>query len=184
MKALRFRTVFAGALALASLPACASSPPNDDGCEPTAARTELSTALGARTSAPSAALTQRLDLSVSVRAQGRVVDELLDRGAAARAGLRVGDVILQADEVALFSQDDLDDVLRTKRTGAEIRLKVKRRDSRLDEELSATLAAGDIPSSPLALAWHFASLAQLPQALDVARAQKKRVLVGLSGAET
>jgi membrane-associated protease RseP (regulator of RpoE activity) len=143
--------------------------------------------LGVKTHAPSAALAKEMALPFSVRVQGQEIRGVLPGSAAERAGLRVGDMILQIGENTLFSADDLEDVLRVSRPGDEVDLRFKRAGTTAEER--AALVLGKPPLDGEAapakgFEWDFAGLAQLPRALESAAAGNKRVLVGLSGAET
>ncbi len=147
----------------------------------TGART--SATLGVSTSIPSEELAQAMGLEFQVRQQGRMVESVADRSAAATAGVRVGDVLLRLGEVTLYSQDDIDDYVSIHEPRAQVLATLVRSGTREREELVITLGQG--PARPSGtLRWQYASLAQLPAALEQARAEKKKVLVGLSGAET
>jgi serine protease Do len=139
--------------------------------------------LGLETSAPTEELAAALGLAMMERPQGRVVDVVRAGSAAERAGLRAGDVLLALDAVELYSQDDLDDCLRVRAPGATVALRVKRPPS--GDELAVSAELGSEPGdAPRGIRWQFASLVELEPALERARAEHKRVLVGLSGAET
>jgi len=143
--------------------------------------------LGVATGSPSGALAKECGLEFEVRWVGRVIDALDAGGPAERAGLRVGDVIVSADGVRLFSQDDLDDLLRVSEPGQSISLQVLRSDDSEPEPVSIEVTLGSRVVAAAAhepLRWQYASLAQLPLTLGAAREKHKRVLVGLSGAET
>lgn len=141
--------------------------------------------LGLRTSVPSQELGEEMGLTFNVRWEGRIIDEVTPGGAAEKAGVKSGDVLLAIDGITLFSQDDISDFLAVSSPGQEVSVELKRVGKGDAEELRVTLGA---ESAPLArepeLGWQFASLAQLPKALELARAEKKKVMVGLSGAET
>lgn len=113
---------------------------------------------------------------------GRLVTSVEEDGPASKAGLAVGDVLVRIGANDLYSQDDLDDVLRVAQRGAEATLVVKRAGTHEEESLTTTLdaatAAGD------GLTWHFAGPGQIEEALALAKKEGKTVLVGLSGAET
>ena len=126
-----------------------------------------------------------MGLTFNVRWEGRLIDEVEPGGAAADAGLREGDVLLAMDDVTLFSADDIADLLRVSNPGRSVKVRLKRSGTTEISEAVVVLGSESVPSgSAHAIDWQFASLAQLPRALEVARAQKKKVLVGLSGAET
>jgi hypothetical protein len=139
-------------------------------------------ALGLSTRAPSEELAERLDLPLAVRRQGQEVVAVEPGGLAQRIGLSPGDVLMRLDANELYSRDDLADFLRTRRSSEPVEILVRRGDSGADETLRAVLPAPDAASE--GIAWRFAGLAQLDEALAVARAEGRGVLVGLSGAET
>ncbi len=140
-------------------------------------------ALGLTTSVPSEALARELGLEVQVRLQGRRVETVSADGAADAAGIRSGDVLLRLDDVTLYSQDDIDDLVSVHQPGDGIRATVVRGDTHEREELLVELGARQVRAAE-GIDWQYASLAQLPAALERARAEQKKVLVGLSGAET
>lgn len=142
-----------------------------------------SASLGVETSVPPADLARELQLPFEVRQQGRLVTAVTAGSAAFQAGIQVGDVLLQLDEVTLYSHDDIDDFVSVLHPGAEVTATVVRRRSHEQEELQVELGSKPAHGTQ-GIQWQYASLAQLPTALDEARAAKKRVLVGLSGAET
>lgn len=139
--------------------------------------------LGVETRVPSEETVEAMSLPHRVRQQGREIVSLEPDGAAARLGLSEGDVLLRADGVDLYSQDDLLDVVRVRKPGDRIRLLLVRSGRTDAEELEVELGRGEL-RRPDSLRWQYASLAQLPRALEEARAAKKKVMVGLSGAET
>jgi predicted metalloprotease with PDZ domain len=143
----------------------------------------LAATLGVTTSIPSKELAQEMELEFQVRQQGRFVDSVALDGAASRAGIRTGDVLLELGDVTLYSQDDIDDFLYVNEPETRVRATVVRKGTSERKELSVTLGAGAARGTD-GIEWQYASLAQLPAALDQARAEKKKVLVGLSGAET
>ena len=140
-------------------------------------------ALGVKTDVPPEGLAREMDLDFQVRQQGRLVTSVLEEGAAHEAGIRSGDVLLQLGEVTLYSQDDIDDFVSVHEPGDEVSTTVVRGQSGEREDLLIELGTGAARSKE-AIEWQYASLAQLPAALEQARAEKKKVLVGLSGAET
>jgi serine protease Do len=143
--------------------------------------------LGATTAVPPKELAEEMELVFNVRWQGRLVEEIDPGGAADRAGLEPGDVIMRLGANVLYSQDDLDDYLSLHEPGDEVRATIKRGGSKQTEELAIALGGEQTSSSAAGspgIEWQYASLAQLPDALEQARAEKKKVLVGLSGAET
>jgi len=137
--------------------------------------------LGIVTEAPSPEQAEELGLPFKVRQQCRVVTSAT--GPAASAGVRAGDVLFAIGDVDLYSQDDLDDVLRVSRPGDEVVLALKRKGEPEVEKLEVVLGAGAAQASG-GIAWRYASLANLPRALEEGRKTGKNVLVGLSGAET
>lgn len=169
--------VFVAVVSLA--PGCAAGSSVSSGSPP--APTATRATLGVETAAPSDELAAELGLPLRVRRQGRVVESVA--GPAAVAGVRPGDVLLAIDRVELFSQDDIDDVLRTSKPGQSVSLRVRRRGNEEESILAATLGGEPAPA-PAGIAWRYASLVNLPRALEEARATKRNVLVGLSGAET
>jgi len=137
--------------------------------------------LGVMTSVPTPELAAALRLPNRVRVLGRVVESA--EGAAAAAGLRPGDVLLALNEIELYSQDDLDDVLRASRPGETIALRALRPGEPGERQLTARL--GGVPTTAVSgIRWQYASLASLPRAQAEAREKRRHVLVGLSGAET
>ena len=172
---MKLGTALAAALAASTL-ACASTSAGDS------AEIEHAT-LGVTTEAPSEELARELGLEHRVRYRGRVVDSVVPGSAAAQAGLAPGDVLLALDAVELFSQDDIDDVLRVQRPGQTVTLTFQRAHARDERSARATLG-GERGPPRAGIAWRHASLANLPRALEEARAQERLVLVGLSGAET
>lgn len=150
---------------------------------PTESSLETGATLGVSTSVPSEALAHEMGLDFQVRLQGRLVDSVSGSSAAETAGIRRGDVLLRLDDVILYSQDDIDDFVSVHRPGDRVRATVIRGDTHRREELPVELGAGRARARD-GIDWQYASLAQLPAALEHARAEKKKVLVGLSGAET
>ena len=144
---------------------------------------EQSAVLGVSTAVPSEALARAMGLAFQVRQQGRLVASLAEESAAEAAGIRSGDVLLQLDEITLYSQDDIDDLVSVCRPGDRVRATVVRAETHQREELAVELGAGRARAKG-GIDWQYASLAQLPAALEEARARRKKVLVGLSGAET
>ncbi len=141
--------------------------------------------LGVQTRAPTKQEVEELGLAFAVRARGQVVTEVENDGAAARAGVQPGDVLVKLDAVELFSRDDIDDFLRASRPGQRVEALVSRGTGAKDEAVTISLGtmATTAPAQPV-LAWQFASLGQLGDALAVAKVERRLVLVGLSGAET
>ncbi len=161
---------------------CSSPPPKEPGSATQTVRRPA--ILGVTTSVPSEGLTEELGLTTDVRVQGRVIEEVEPRGPAARAGLRTGDVLLRLDENELYSADDISDFLAVSTPGRQVAVQFKRGDPELRRTAVVLGEADSVVDSGPRLTWQFASLAQLPAALEVARAKKKKVMVGLTGAET
>jgi len=142
--------------------------------------------LGIRTAAPDEDQANELGLTFDVRWQGQVIEELLvPDGPAGAAGLRPGDALVGLDDNDVYSQDDIRDFLMVSRPGQEVTARIRRHGA--DAEETVRLALGAAPSDRVGhpgLTWHYASLGQLDDALAQARAENKKVLVGLSGAET
>lgn len=161
--------------------ACAVIPA---GCRaPGGGGTEYQAVLGIRTSVPPAELAGRLGLEKGVRQSGRRIEAVLPGSPAEAAGLGVGDVLVELDGVVPFSQDDVDDVVAVHRPGD--RIEATRIDPRSGERHTVLVELGrGEPAGGKGIRWQHASLAHLSDALRQARAQKKKVLVGLSGAET
>ena len=167
------------ALPATLLVACQSSEPAPqalDGGPRTAA-------LGVTTSVPPEELAREMELEHKVRQQGRLVESVDAGSAAAKAGIRSGDVLLELGDLTLYSQDDIDDFLSVSEPGTPVRATLIRDGTSEREELSVTLGTGAARATDT-IEWQYASLVPLPDALDQARAENKKVLVGLSGGET
>ncbi len=98
--------------------------------------------LGARTQSVTAEIARTLGLPLP---QGALVSDLWPGGPAARAGLRQGDVVLQADGKPVLDAASLSYALNTHRPGETVPLLVRRADGR-DQTL--TLRAEAPPASP------------------------------------
>ena len=152
-----------------------------------ATATGISTAgasFGARTRAPSDAEAKAMGLPFDVRMQGQAIDSIVPGGPASRAGLHTGDVVLRLDDNVLYSRDDVHDFLRAADAGTSVDIHLRRSGTAVDMVLPIVLGS---PTGELAgsgIEWEYASLAQLPSAMDRAHAEQRRLLVGLSGAET
>jgi predicted metalloprotease with PDZ domain len=105
-------------------------------------------------------------------------------GAADKAGLKKGDVLLALDENKMYSQDDLDDFLRVSHPGSEVQALVKRADSLKEEKVTVTLQAAEKATDGSKFTWQYASLGQLDKAIAAAKKDGKPVFIGLSGADT
>ena len=143
-----------------------------------------SAALGITTSAPSEEVVRDMGLEHNVRVLGRVIDTLEPDGAAASAGIEVGDVLLRLDDNDLYSADDIADFLAVSKPGQSLKARYRRRGDAEPRESSVVLGSGPSAMPSSGLRWQYAGLGQLPRALEQARAEKKKVMVGLSGAET
>jgi len=98
--------------------------------------------LGARTQSVTSEMARSLGLALP---QGAMVADLYPGGPASRAGLRSGDVVLQADGRSVADAADLNYLVRNHRPGDSVRLSVRRADGR-DETL--TLRAEAAPATP------------------------------------
>ncbi len=149
------------------------------------AEKQRSATLGVTTGVPSAEVAESLGLTNNVRLLGRVVTQVAPGSAAAQAGLAVDDVLLRLAGNDLYSADDIADFLLVSKPGDKVTLVFKRPGSASERQTSVTFGELEqaAASSPR-LAWQYSGLGQLPQALAEARARKKKVFVGLSGAET
>ncbi len=117
------------------------------------------------------------------RVCGVVVDKVAEGGAAAKAGIKAGDVLLQFGDQKLFTNDDLTDQLKVAKPGAEVKVRLKRSDTLKEETVTVTLTAEDGAAWP-GVEWTYAGPEQLDDALAEAKKAGKKVLVGASGAET
>ncbi len=155
--------------------------------------------LGVETRAPTKEECARYALDLNVRYQGQMIERVARDGVGARAGLRQGDVLLVFDKVEIFSRDDIRDLLMVRKPGQKVTLQVlrykdaKRTDAdrtdaeRTKEKVVVRLELGErkVPRRmEPCLRWHYAGLAYLEDALAQAKKEGKRVLVGLSGADT
>lgn len=98
---------------------------------------------GARTQSVTSEVARSLGLPVP---QGALVADLYPGGPAARAGLRQGDVVLQADGRPVDDAGALNYVIRNHRPGESIALTVRRASGGPDQTL--TLRAEAAPASP------------------------------------
>lgn len=141
----------------------------------------LQATLGAETRAPTPEEVKSYALIVETRPVGQIVLRVEEGSPAAKAGMRAGDAILKFGGVKIYSRDHLEDVMRVSKAGAELALVLKR-PNEAEREVKATLGKSETPAK--GIAWQFASLEQLPAALERAKKEGKTLLVGLSGAET
>ena len=141
--------------------------------------------LGMSTRAPSREEVKQLDLKMQVQIQGQIVSEVSEDGAAANAGIQIGDAILKLDRNGIFSQDDIAHFLRVSKAGQKVAVQVVRGKNSEEEELVVSLGSQRVDASTVPrLEWGFASIGQLDAALAKAKQEGKLLLVGLSGAET
>lgn len=163
-------------------PSCSSPAQGTDAT--IADETAATAAAGFTTSAPGEDLVRELGLENNVRVRGRLIEEVDPGGPADGAGLRRGDVLLRLGENDLYSADDVADFLAVSTPGDEVTAEYNRSG---EGTLAATITLGETwAASPSArqLRWQFASLGHLPRAFEFARTKKKKVMIGLSGAET
>lgn len=142
--------------------------------------------LGIETRVPTAEEGKAFGLERSTgRWQGRFVESVRGGSAAARAGIAAGLVVIALDENVLCSEDDLADFLRVARAGSRASARVARASGAQDlVEVDLDRAEGGAEEPRPGIAWEYAGLGQLDEALEAARKEGKDVLVGLSGAET
>src|SRR6185436_11198536 len=104
-------------------------------------------------------------------------------GPASEAGIVAGDALLALDANRIYSNDDIQDFVRAAKPGQRVKVLVRRAESKKEETVEVTL--GSVPAPKEAhIEWTFAGPAQLDAALALAKKEGKKVLVGLSGAET
>lgn len=140
--------------------------------------------LGLSTSVPSSKVARELGLEMKVRLLGRLIDSLDPKGAAAAAGLLKGDVLLSLADNDLYSADDIADFLAVTSPGTRVAVHYKRAGETESRQATVLLGSQASGRSANALRWQYSGLGQLSAALEEARAKKKKVVVGLSGAET
>jgi S1-C subfamily serine protease len=134
--------------------------------------------LGVETRQLTRAEAQELGLAtLAGRPQGRRVTSVRKEGPADKAGIREGDTIVSLNGGLLYSQDDLDDLLRSAKPGAKAKAALAG-----GKEIEVTL--GEAQGEPPKFRWDYAGPARLDDALAQAKKEGKLVLVGLSGAET
>lgn len=98
--------------------------------------------LGARTQSINAEMARSLGLD---RPQGALIADLFPGGPAARAGLRQGDVVMQADGRPVVDSAALNYAIQTRRPGESIPLTVRRANGR---EATVVLRAEAPPATP------------------------------------
>lgn len=143
--------------------------------------------LGIKTRYPTAEEAQALSLPKGVRIQGQIITDVAKGSPAAKAGLEVGDVVLELDDNELYSFDDIADFTATSRPGRKVKVRVKRGKPLKEEDVALTIGKrvlSDEEAKASAFTWDYASLAQLETALERAKKERKVVVVGISGAET
>lgn len=173
------------ALFLFAIAACQSGPTSTAHSEHDSALQANRAWLGAGMRIPSAAEAEAMELPTDVRLQGRAIDSVLPNSPAALAGLKVGDVLMSLDENALYSDDDFIDFLNASDPGDEVKLTIRRAGNAEDELLLVELSGSpDQHASDPSIDWEFASLAQLTEGQAKAKNEGRRLLIGLSGAET
>ena len=168
------------------LPAQVKERPKPKPADTPKAEHVLVASLGVSTRAPTKAESAKYSLDHEVRYNGQIVTSVQKGSTAAKAGLKKGDVLLQIDKLLLFSHDDILDVLMVRKPGQEVTLRVKRAKAKKKVvKVRFKLGAKKlrIPKDPR-LEWHYSGLPYLKEALARAKKEQKRVLVGLSGAET
>lgn len=140
--------------------------------------------LGVETRAPTGDEAKKYALPMAVRRQGQVVTKTEPKGPAAAAGLAPGSVILKLDANTIFSRDDIADFLRTSRPGRKVVLEIARGRTSKREKVTLELGGRKVAPASTSSFWQYAGLPQLKTVLAMAKKDKKRILVGLSGAET
>ncbi|NUN48007.1 MAG: PDZ domain-containing protein [Candidatus Brocadiae bacterium] len=117
---------------------------------------------------------------------GVAVVEVAPEGAAGESGLRPGDVVIAIDDHPVHNDDQLQDRIRVGAPGTRVVLGVLRSGDPgtkpVELNLAATLGKGRGPAWE-GIAWEFTGPDGLQLALERARAEKRRVLVGTSGSE-
>lgn len=141
--------------------------------------------LGVDTRAPTKEECVRYALELNRRYKGQVIDRLRKASAGAKAGLVRGDIIVAMDRVEIFSADDIRDLLMVRKPGQKVTLQVIRGKDNKKETVRLKLGEKKVLKRRLPrLTWNYAGLPYLEDALARARRESKRVLVGLSGADT
>lgn len=140
---------------------------------------------GVKTRTPSKEECIQYALNLEVRYQGQLVTNVVAKSAAAKAGIEVGDIILMMGKVGIFSKDDIADVVMVRKPGQVVDVRLLKAKTKKEKSVLLKLGSKKIPKRKKArLQWHYAGLPYLEEALARAKKEKKRVLVGLSGAET
>ncbi|MBI2921465.1 MAG: PDZ domain-containing protein [Planctomycetes bacterium] len=141
--------------------------------------------LGAVSRSPSKDETKALGLGSAIagRVNGQIVTEVEKGGPAEAAGLKTGDALLALGDNLVYSRDDVDDFLRAAAPGAEVQVRAMRAESKKEETLTVTLGA-EKGAAFAGIRWDFAGPGQLDEALAAAKKEGRKVLVGISGAET
>jgi S1-C subfamily serine protease len=142
-------------------------------------------ALGAETRVPTADEAKAYELDKLVgKIQGQYIIAVEKDGPAAKAGLKVGDVLLALDANKVFSRDDIDDFLRVSPPATKVKALVKRGGTYKEEAMTVALGATKVEDKDKQFAWQYAGIGQLDVALMAAKKDGKLVLAGLSGADT
>lgn len=141
--------------------------------------------LGAASRSPSKEESKALGLgnAIAGRVNGQIVTEVEKGGPAEKAGLKPGDALLAFGDNLVYSRDDVDDFLRAAAPGSEVKVRAMRAESKKEETLTVTLGA-EKGASFTGITWEYAGPGQLDEALAAAKKDGKKVLVGISGAET
>ena len=143
--------------------------------------------LGLSSRAPTSSEARIFELPLNVRHCGQVIDQVAADGPAAKAGVKIGDVLLGLDKNDIYSFDDVADFLATSQPGRIVVARLKRAGTA--ELFTASITLGrrqltDAERKAKGLHWQFAGLGQFDAALAEAKKQSQTLLVGLSGAET
>lgn len=146
--------------------------------------TQSSATLGVTTSVPPAEVVSAMGLVNPVRVHGRLVDAVEPSSAVSKVGVAAGDVLLSLDANDLYSADDIADFLSVSKPGATVALQYQRAGESETRTVSLQLGAKSHAVTSDGMRWDYAGLGQLDRAREEARATKKKIMVGLSGAET
>lgn len=139
--------------------------------------------LGSRAASKEEQSAFKLGDAIAGRVNGVVAEDVAADGAAAKAGIGKGDAVLAVDGNRLYSDDDLQDFVRAAKPGQKVKAVVRRAESKKEETVEVTLGAGKAAAAT-GISWQFAGPAQLDAALALAKKDGKKVLIGISGAET